>query len=810
MKSKLKDIMLLLLLLSMVQVSYGAYPKTGVQGFAMNEDLPDTLRWSSRHVFYGKDGKLEYTADDQGNIIPDFSHVGYHYGDEPIPDVPVVKEISPVEGDDYINIQGALNAVAALPMQENGYRGALLLKKGTYHIKGSILIRADGVVIRGEGDSEEGTVIYATGPGQRALIDVGVDAGLSTDQNTKTKIKESYVPVGRKFVRVENPEFFSAGDDIAIYRPGTQQWISDIRMDRITQTSGVVQWRPAEYSFYFERVISHISGDTLFFRNPVVMAMEDNYGGGYVLKCSMPRYKHIGIEDLLLKSEYVHDTDEDHAWYGILFRNAEHSWVRNVTSRYFGYSCVSVGWDAKHISVLNCTSLDPKSQIAGGRRYSFNLEGQLSLFKNCFASNGRHDYVTSARVCGPNVFTQSTAEYAWSDAGPHHRWAMGTLYDSIVTSGQLNVQDRDNSGTGHGWAGVNQVFWNCRGSSSICQSPWASGRNYNIGFQGYKDAGWKPDRPDGEWEGQNVPDLFPSSLYEAQLEDRTSDKRYFSVISALGQITDSSYLLSFNLPVNQAEAVLKNNYLITGTAGVQHLSWDVSLENENQVLFTFHDIPLLQPFATIIIDAADVHSSAGDRLNGLVRAGYTEPDKRPVVYYDFQRVDNGPDSYVRAISSKTGKMYLVRYDLEVNSASDLENAIAAGEGLVMDIEKEATSVIFYTLGLPENKYIFFAVDEDGRVSRQPAKFVYIEEATGVGLDQANPDFKIFPGIASLRIVKQSDEYRNAGIAVFSIDGKLQYQGLCHTELEIPLSPGSIYFVRIKTPGYTSVRKIFLR
>lgn len=46
--------------------------------------------WQSEYGYYGKDGRLQYAPDEQGNILPDFSHVRYRYGDTPIPDVPVV------------------------------------------------------------------------------------------------------------------------------------------------------------------------------------------------------------------------------------------------------------------------------------------------------------------------------------------------------------------------------------------------------------------------------------------------------------------------------------------------------------------------------------------------------------------------------------------------------------------------------------------------------------------------------------------------------------------------------------------------
>jgi len=144
----------------------------------------------------------------------------------------------------------------------------------------------------------------------------------------------------------------------------------------------------------------------------------------------------------------------------------------------------------------------------------------MILVKNCESTEARHDYVTGARVCGPNVFYNCTTKNAHADIGPHHRWATGTLYDNIDTDGQINVQDRGNMGSGHGWAGVTQVVWNCRSPKTAVQSPWVSGKNYCIGLIGNKYAGHFSDRPDGEWEGLNQQNLQPESLYESQLKSR--------------------------------------------------------------------------------------------------------------------------------------------------------------------------------------------------------------------------------------------------------------------------------------------------
>jgi hypothetical protein len=117
-------------------------------------------------------------------------------------------------------------------------------------------------------------------------------------------------------------------------------------------------------------------------------------------------------------------------------------------------------------------------------------------------------------------FVNCTAKNTHADIGPHHRWAMGTLYDNIVTDGEINVRDRGNAGSGHGWAGVNQVLWNCKAKTAIIESPWVSGKNYAIGLQAERKKNRLGERPEAVWEGYNQEGLQPKSLYYAQLKAR--------------------------------------------------------------------------------------------------------------------------------------------------------------------------------------------------------------------------------------------------------------------------------------------------
>lgn len=735
-------------------------------------------RWSPDQVFYGAGGKLSYAPDEQGNVIPDFSHVGYMYGDVDIPDVPVAVEVSPADGDDGAAIQAAIDQVSALTPDANGFRGAVLLKKGTYQVSGQLFIRASGVVLRGEGQTNEGTVVVAAGTGKRDFIVIGNGRGRRDNLGTRVKIAENYVPLGRKFVVVEDASGYQAGDQIALYRPGTENWIADLRMDQIPDPDGSTsQWKPSSYSFYFERLVTQVNGDTIYFRNPVVMAMDSVYGGGFVNKCSSDRIQQAGVEDICLKSAYASESDEDHAWVGIKFNAVEHAWARGVTSWYFGYACVSIEKSARLITVSDCHCRDPKSNISGGRRYSFNVGGSCNLVRRCSTTKGRHDFVTGSRVCGPNVFTQCTVNDTYADAGPHHRWAMGTLYDMIVTDGAINVQDRGESGSGHGWAGANQVFWNCTGASSVCQNPWVSALNYNFGFMGEKNPG-RYGRPDGVWVGHNQPGIFPASLYQAQLDSRLHDVRIFAVYPRLRKASDSSFVLSLNMPFNEQMAV-PENFSVSGDAGFEGAGFSVNVLNDTSVMLVFEDIGLLPAYSTVEVKVEHMLNTSGIALEGMAYATYFEPDLRPVVN-GITAVVNNEDGVLEASSSRPGSIYLVKFNEEdyyfsaYERQSELDQAVAANLGRKADAPVAHTSVFIPTEGLPGGYYLYYAVDDDGRVSAPGDAWPQVE-ATGPLL--GDDDVPGIPGFtvwsANGIICVQPGEYSGTYSArLFDMTGRL--------------------------------------
>ncbi|MBS1567659.1 MAG: hypothetical protein JST39_24965, partial [Bacteroidetes bacterium] len=405
-----------------------------------------SLQWESRFIKVGKNGSLQYVPDEKGNIIPDFSRVGYYSGDKTIPDIAVVKTVSPAaSGSSQELIQAAIDEVSARTPDKNGFRGTILLKKGTYKIPEYVRIQASGIVLRGEGDNAEGTRLVAMSNKQVSLIDISGKGNITEIKGTRVAVTDPYIPTGAFSLTVSSASKFEKGDKIIVFRPGTDQWIKDLKMDQIEARDGTKQWQAKEYDLQFERVITKIEGNKIFIDNPIVMPMETKYGGAEIYKYSFDgRISHVGVENLYCESEYEKDTSENHAWDAVAFNKIEQGWVNKVTARYFGYSCVNLGSLAKNITVMNSNCYEHKSIITGGRRYSFCNNGQLNLFMNCHTTDGRHDYVTGAKTLGPNVFYNCTAGKTHADIGPHHRWSAGTLYDNIASDGEINAQDRGN------------------------------------------------------------------------------------------------------------------------------------------------------------------------------------------------------------------------------------------------------------------------------------------------------------------------------------------------------------------------------
>jgi hypothetical protein len=160
----------------------------------------------------------------------------------------------------------------------------------------------------------------------------------------------------------------------------------------------------------------------------------------------------------------------------------------------------------------------------------FGLQGTQILVYKCGSSGNNLFYAwTGARNQGPNVVLESVF-HGDGRIQPHQRWATGFLVDNVsVPQGGIDMKNRGEMGSGHGWAMGWGVVWNSSAASLVIQNP-PGAANWSIGTTGPeeseamkiigvhpRDAG--PSEPQGYIESPNRR-VLPESLYRAQLAER--------------------------------------------------------------------------------------------------------------------------------------------------------------------------------------------------------------------------------------------------------------------------------------------------
>ena len=468
-------------------------------------------------ISQGADGHLVYDADTHGNRIPDFSHCGYAGGDREIPDVPVRVVVSPVPGDETARIQKAIDYVAGLPADTNGVRGAVLLLKGRHQVYAGLQITNSGVVMRGQGMGENGTVLVAAGVDRRTLIRIAGSQAASRFSNASWQIADDYVPVDATRFHVKNASGLKVGNEIFVVRPGTSEWINALGMTEFG--GGIGDWRlvwhAGGYDLVWDRVIRKLEDNLVTVDAPITTAIEAGFGGGRIETYSWPgRLENVGVENLRLESDFEaqNPKDENHSWFGITMENVADAWVRQITFEYFAGSAVAVYESCKRITVKDCLSLAPVSENGGWRGNTFFTMGQQTLFLRCFAELGRHDFSVGHCAAGPNAFVQCEDSLPSSDSGAIASWASGTLFDNVrIDGGGLSLMNRGSAGAGAGWSAANSVLWQCDASRISCENP-PTAQNWAFGC-------WGEFAGNGIWRSSND-HMRPDSLFVAQVADR--------------------------------------------------------------------------------------------------------------------------------------------------------------------------------------------------------------------------------------------------------------------------------------------------
>jgi hypothetical protein len=516
--------------------------------------------WQSRLLEMDSEGRLTYYPDDDGYVIPDFSHAGYRGGDSEIPVIQVKKTISPVSGDNTAHIQAAIDEVAAMAPDANGHKGAVLLSAGRYEVRGTVNLNSSGVALRGVGDGEDensNTILYATGnsPANRDVVLIG-NSGINGPNywyygaSSSVDIITPQIRVGDYSFDVANTAGYNAGDRVIIFHPISQAWLDAIDGGGVSRelVNGVEQpgpdapWQLTKppgaglpNHIMYSRIITAIDGNTVTVDAPFFYTLDKS-----LTQCSMHKYSALadfiseaGVENIRIDiATNGSATDNNHAPYGFHTKGVDNGWITGCTVLHHSLSAFRTE-ATNRTTIENCKAMDPVGTNSGGYRYGFNTyaASQLILFKNCYSRGSRHDFISDGiSTTSGCVFLRCVSEGAIETSEAHRYWTSGMLFDCLEMRNTaryllMGLGNRGNFGNDHGWSAAHCFIWNSRipdDKAILLQKP-PTAQNYAIGFRGgeIRDNWCFKPEPLGYVEGFNVPgNLEPESLYEAQWNDR--------------------------------------------------------------------------------------------------------------------------------------------------------------------------------------------------------------------------------------------------------------------------------------------------
>lgn len=453
-------------------------------------------------------------------VLPmDYSYCGYERSEQPIPDAAVKVYVQPTGGDDAPLIQQAIDMVSRQkPDARLGVRGAVLLGDGVFNLATPLRIRTSGVVLRGSG--RDRTILRKTGYDRGALLYIeGQPQRIYGDT-----VDVENTPAGALSIGVKSlPKTWTTGTRLLVWRPSTADWIRSLGCESFGggQRMGYWAWHPGDIDLRWNRRIMSYKGNTLALDAPVTLSIEQRWGGAKAVAYTQPGLlERCGVENLTLESDYDRTLpkDENHCWDGVSITDAENCWVRMVTFRHFAGSSVVVGRSASQVTVEDCKSLAPVSEIGGLRRRTYLVLGEKTLFQRCYSEYGINDYAAGHTAPGPNAFVQCDSWQSYGPSGSISSMAPGLLFDLVNIDGNdLLFRNLELEKFGAGWNTANSTLWQCTAAGLFCYSPDTLNRNYSIGC-------WGQIVGNGEYSKMNE-HVKPYSAYRDQLLKRLTTDR---------------------------------------------------------------------------------------------------------------------------------------------------------------------------------------------------------------------------------------------------------------------------------------------
>ncbi len=484
----------------------------------------------SAWVHFGPNGKLVYRTTSKGDRIPDFSSAGYRGGGIALPQAPTRVTVSPSgKDDDTPALQAAIDKVASLPPGPHGIRGAVVLTSGTFNLAGTLRIKASGVVIRGAGsEGPEASLLQMTGAPHLAMEIEG-------EYHKKalapaTYLTDTYVPAGSTLIHVADAANIRAGGTLELTRPVTPEWIHFMGMDHLVRDGEPETWLGGDIRIL--RNVESVTGNAVRLTVPLTDSFDSRFYGAEGATLTpveiTGQIEETGVEDLrIVAPNRSIDYHQDAHYDGIVMDNVVDSWLRGLAFKDTTNS-VFIGYKAERLTLERVDVQQQDTVTSHAQPFDFALDGSQILLDRC---SGAGNHVTYAAVKGRSEGPVVVLNCRFNGDGQiegHQRWSTGLLVDNCaVPDGRINLRNRGELGSGHGWANGWSVLWNNEAEVFVVQNP-PGDLNWSIGDVGDHISQPMPVRED-QLEGPPLPGgevesmgrhVEPVSLYLEQLRER--------------------------------------------------------------------------------------------------------------------------------------------------------------------------------------------------------------------------------------------------------------------------------------------------
>jgi len=342
---------------------------------------------------------------------------------------------------------------------------------------------------------------------------------------------QPYVPAGAQAITVDDGSSFAPGDSIRITRLTTPKWLHFMGMDAMTRDGQDEVW--VGNSLSTSRSVVSRQGNLLTLNVPLTDSYDRAYlqpEGAEVVKIeSTGEIEQDSVESLHIVAPARQVAFSDSLFRAINLYDVRDSWLRDLLIDDTTEG-IDVGMGSARITIEDVGFRHSVTVTSSAKPADFMLRGNRTLVFRCGSVGDDLFYViTGARNQGPNVVLDSVFR-GNGRIQPHQRWSTGFLVDSTkVPDGGIDLKNRGEMGSGHGWTMGWGVVWNSSAKDLVIQNPPGSA-NWSIGSSGAeltepmkimgqrrRDAG--PDLPQGFIESPNHP-VLPASLYRQQLSER--------------------------------------------------------------------------------------------------------------------------------------------------------------------------------------------------------------------------------------------------------------------------------------------------